>query len=264
LEIFWSHRNFHCSRVGGLSQIVSDFLLSHVYEDEVITKCERGVMELPKLRVYDLRHGYYEGSTTLRFDPDQVQCFVEIRSGKMVWDFISPETWHHLIRTSPDTLRHLSKTHGYVGISDLPGNPFSSYVPPTWGEEEVARVYKVLKPVREPWGWRCPVMDFSRMDKFVSEVYGYESDDPILRWFRTNLGWLKHFTFDKKKQGYQIIGLNEWSKFFNSYHTTSLSFVLAVRRQFNLSVDGPYDASIDIRNYTRVGQPRKKKGGKKV
>jgi len=256
-------QNFHCSRTDGLIQIDSDFPLSHVYENQPIVKCERGLMEAPRLRTYDLRHGYYEGSDTHLFDPDQVQCFVEIRSGKMIWDFIYPDTWHHLIRTSPDTLRQLSKTHGYVGISDFPGNPFSSFVPPTWGEEEVAQVYKVLKPIREPWGWRCPTLDFSRMDKFVAGVYGYESDDPILKWFKSNLGWLKHFTFDKKNKGYQIVGLNDWSKFFNSYHTTSLSFVLAVKKGFSLSADGPYDASIDIRNYTRTGQPRKKKAGKK-
>jgi hypothetical protein len=250
--------NFHCYRDDdGLKRIDSDFPLTHVYETDVVRVCRRGKVVSPHLRSYALQFGYYVGSVAQAFDPGIFQCLVELIDGEMMWDFVGPDTWPIVTRLSYDNLRVMGLSLQYIGVARRPGDPFITYVPITWDAKEVSVATGLRDPIRESWGWLGQGDSIDHSLPIVQDlIRDGRHQDPIIAWFQTN-GWTDHFSFEKEKRTTRIVGLKDWSRFFQVSVRSIKELYKDIMAQFLCTADGPYSSLLDLRTYDRSGRPKK-------
>jgi len=249
--------HWHRSEVS-LWPIDSDFPLAHVYEDLNVRHCQRGAMTLPHVRTYVLKSGHYEGNSSSKYDPGQIQCLVEVEGDKMIWDFIGPQTWKHLVHIGIDILRSLQHTDGYLGIARSAGMPYISYVPPTWDSMEVSLASGLRQPLRQSWGWCGQGDDLSREIQFVQKLRAIDPKTDKLVWFSRN-GWKNFFSFEERKHNVRIVGTADWSSFYEGQVVSVDQFLKDVESKFVMTPDGPADANLDLKLYYRSGRPRNNK-----
>jgi len=254
--------NFHCYRGdSGLVFVQSDFPLTHVYEDQLVTCCVRSELSDPRIRTYTLVRGYYEGSFDSPFNPSLIQCFAEIVGNEMKWDFICPRTWGRLKTISPDSLRHLHRDDGYLGVTSSPGGNYMTFVPPTWGSDEVMLASGLTRLTRQSWGWLGDPASAVEIP-LVQSLLLLQDESKLFQWFQAN-GWKRCFSFEPDRKHVLVLGVQPWSRFYRSRVRDVSDFCMDISRSFGMSVDGPYDASLDLRNYDRMGRPLRKGRTKK-
>jgi len=183
---------------------------------------------------------------------------VELVDGEMMWDFIGPDTWSVITRLSYDNLRVLGLSLQYVGVARGPGVPFLTYVPNTWDAAEISVATGLRDPLRESWGW---LGQGDSIDHSLPLVQDLIRDDrhhhPVIAWFQAN-GWTDNFSFEEEKRTVRIVGLKDWSRFFQVSVRSVKELYKDLSFQFLFSVDGPYSSLLDLKSYDRSGRPRKK------
>jgi len=212
---------FHwVARESSFHPVISDFPMSHIYEDLDIVRAVRGIRpsETFQLRNYEKRYGVYWGVNMDSFPEDTTRsCFYFVRDRVMHWEFLTPQLWREYVSRG-----NRYGTCDYTGWQTcvLSRGKVLRY-PPFWGRAEIIEASYLhadsLVHVGNMWKQEVDAQVSLSLASSQSDL-----DEDLVRGLSTTpegswllrKGFLNHVEMSKKSYNIRAVGISQETKGF--------------------------------------------------